>query len=144
MVSSRFTHAAACVIISLFHLLLWLTNLPCMGISFFVNLLPYSQVVLVIKNPPTNEGVIRDASSITGVRKIPLRRAWQPTLVFLPGESHGQRILMGYSPLGLKEPDMTSNLTQHTHIHQIMDNWVIFTFLAVMNKMLLYHSFTGI
>ena len=34
------------------------------------------------------------------VRKIPWRRAWQPTLVFLPGESHGQRSLMGYSPWG--------------------------------------------
>ena len=32
------------------------------------------------------------------VRKIPWRRAWQPTPVFLPGESHGQRRLVGYSP----------------------------------------------
>ena len=31
------------------------------------------------------------------VGKIPWRRAWQPTLVFLPGESHGQRSLVGYS-----------------------------------------------
>ena len=37
------------------------------------------------------------------VRKIPWRRKWQPTLVFLPGESHGQRSLGGYSPWGLKE-----------------------------------------
>ena len=33
-------------------------------------------------------------------RKIPRRRKWQPTLVFLPGESHGQRSLVGYSPWG--------------------------------------------
>ena len=33
------------------------------------------------------------------VRKIPWRRKWQPTPVFLPGESHGQRSLVGYSPL---------------------------------------------
>jgi len=32
------------------------------------------------------------------VRKIPWRRAWQPTPGFLPGESHGQRNLVGYSP----------------------------------------------
>jgi len=32
---------------------------------------------------------------------------WQPTPVFLPGESHGQRSLAGYSPCGLKELDMT-------------------------------------
>ena len=32
------------------------------------------------------------------VRKICWRRAWQPTPVFLPGESHGQRSLVGYGP----------------------------------------------
>ena len=37
----------------------------------------------------------------------PLRRAWQPTSVFLPGKSHGQRSVAGYSPLGCKESDMT-------------------------------------
>ena len=36
------------------------------------------------------------------VRKIPRRRKWQPAPVFLPGESHGQRILTGYSPWGHK------------------------------------------
>ena len=41
------------------------------------------------------------------VGKIPWRRAWQPTPVFLPGESHGQRNLVGYSPLSHKELDMT-------------------------------------
>ena len=41
------------------------------------------------------------------VGKIPWRRAWQPTPVFLPGESHGQRSLVGYSPSGRKEQDMT-------------------------------------
>ena len=40
------------------------------------------------------------------VRKIPLRRAWQPTPVFLPEEPHGQRSLAGYSPQGRKESDM--------------------------------------
>ena len=37
------------------------------------------------------------------VRKMPWRRAWQPTPGFLPGESHGQRSLAGYSPWGCKE-----------------------------------------
>ena len=41
------------------------------------------------------------------VRKIPWRREWQPTLVFLPGKSHGQRSLVGYSPQGCKELDTT-------------------------------------
>ena len=43
--------------------------------------------------------------------KIPRRRKWQPTPVFLPGESHGQRNLAGYSPWGCKESDMT-DITQ--------------------------------
>ena len=41
------------------------------------------------------------------VGKIPWRREWQPTPVFWPGESHGQRSLVGYSPRGHKESDMT-------------------------------------
>ena len=39
--------------------------------------------------------------------KIPWRRAWQPTPVFLPGEFYGQRSLVGYSPWGRKESDIT-------------------------------------
>ena len=45
------------------------------------------------------------------VRKIPWRREWQPTLVFLPGEFHEQKSLVGYSPCGLKELDTTERLT---------------------------------
>ena len=43
------------------------------------------------------------------------RRAWQPTSVSLPGESHGQRGLAGYSPWGGKELDTTERLNSHTH-----------------------------
>ena len=45
------------------------------------------------------------------VGKIPWRRKWQPTPVFLPGESHAQRSLVGYSPWGHKESDTTERLT---------------------------------
>ena len=41
------------------------------------------------------------------VRKLPWRRAWQPTPAFLPGESRGQTRLVGYSPWGHRESDMT-------------------------------------
>ena len=41
------------------------------------------------------------------VGKIPWRREWQPTPVFSPGESHGQRSLAGYSPRGSQRVDMT-------------------------------------
>ena len=41
------------------------------------------------------------------------RRKWQPTPVFLPGESHGWRNLMGYNPRGCKESDTTERLHFH-------------------------------
>ena len=41
------------------------------------------------------------------VTKIPWRAKWQPTTVFLPGESHRQRSLAGYGPQGCKELDTT-------------------------------------
>ena len=44
------------------------------------------------------------------VGKIPWRRKWQPTPIFLPGESHGQRSLAGYSPWDYKESDTTERL----------------------------------
>ena len=43
---------------------------------------------------------VGDPGLIPGVGKIPWRRKWQPTPVFLPGKSHGQRSLVGYSPWG--------------------------------------------
>ena len=44
------------------------------------------------------------------VGKIPWRRKWQPTPVLLPGKSHGRRSVVGYSPWGCKESDMTEPL----------------------------------
>ena len=64
-----------------------------------------SQVAPVVKNLPMNAADICELDPWVG--KIPCRRAWQPTPVFLPGESHGQRSLEGYSPWGHKESDMT-------------------------------------
>ena len=54
------------------------------------------------------------------MRKIPWRRKWQPTPVFLPGESHGQRSLVGYSPRGHKELDTTERL------HSLTPNLLIY------------------
>ena len=57
---------------------------------------------LAVKNPPVNAG---DATSIPGSGRSPWRKEWQPTPVFLPGESHGQRSLGGYSHGGHKDLD---------------------------------------
>ena len=60
----------------------------------------------------------RPAQVQSWVRKIPWRREWLPTPVFLPGEFHGQRSLAGYSPWGCKESDSTEQITHiHTHTH---------------------------
>ena len=60
----------------------------------------------MVKNPPANVGDIRHGFDLW-VEKIPWRRAWQPTPVFLPGGSHGRRSLAGYSPQGHTESDTT-------------------------------------
>ena len=50
------------------------------------------------------------------VRKIPWRRKWQPTPVFLPGKSHRKRYLVCYSPWSHKDLDMTEPTHTHTHL----------------------------
>ena len=55
---------------------------------------------------------------IPWVKKISWRRKWQPTPGFLPGKSHGWWNLVGYSPWGHKESDMTERLHFHfSHIY---------------------------
>ena len=49
----------------------------------------------MVKNPPVNAGAM-SLGFDPWIGKIPWRRAWQPTLVFLPGESYGQRSLAEY------------------------------------------------
>ena len=62
----------------------------------------------MVKNSPANAG---DARFNPWVKRIPWRRKWQPTPVLLPGEAHGQRSQVGFSPQSRKESDMT----EHTH-----------------------------
>ena len=58
------------------------------------------------------------------VDKIPWRREWLPTPVFLPGEPQGQRSLMGYSPWGPKELDTTEWLT-------LLTVYIVFTTIYI-------------
>ena len=58
----------------------------------------------MVKNPPAKRQKRCRFDPWFG--KIPSRRKWQPTPVFLPGESHGQRSLTGYSPWDQKELDV--------------------------------------
>ena len=61
------------------------------------------------------------------VGKIPWRRAGQPTPLFLPGESHEQRSLVGYSPQGCKESDTTEQLNTHagTTVRDVMLQYML-------------------
>ena len=71
----------------------------------------------MVKKPPANAGKTRDVGGWgfnPWVRKIPWSRKWQPTPVFLPGESHGQRSLVGYNPWDCKKLDMTKHTYTHT------------------------------
>ena len=74
-----------------------------------------SQVALWVENPAAHVEDRRRRFN-PWVGKIPWRRAWQPTPVFSPGESCGQSSLVGYSPCGCRESDMTEAIEQaHTH-----------------------------
>ena len=72
------------------------TVLSCIAGGFFTN--------WAIR---VNAGDVRDCGFNPWVGTIPWRRAWKPTPVFLPGESHGQRSLVGYSPYRPKESGRT-------------------------------------
>ena len=56
------------------------------------------QVVLVVKNPPANAGEVREVGSIPRSGRFLGGGRGNPRLVFFPGESHGDRSLVGYSP----------------------------------------------
>ena len=72
------------------------------------------QVATVVKNPLANAGAKKDADSIPGSGRSP--GGGQPTPVFLPEKSQGQRSLAGYSPWSCKESDMTQRLSTHTYV----------------------------
>ena len=58
-------------------------------------------------------------------REDPWRRKWQPTLVFLPGESHGRRSLVGTSPWHCKELDTIEQL--HFHFHALQEEMATYS-----------------
>ena len=75
----------------------------------------------VVKHPPANAG---DPGSIPGSGRSCCRRKWHPTSGFLPGKSHGQRSLVGYSPwrwkrvrCDLATKQQQNNNIYHTHTH---------------------------
>ena len=79
---------------------------------------PGSQVALVVKNLPVSAGDIRDWFN-PWARKNPWRSTWQPIPVFLPGDSHGQRSLVGYiQSMGSQRVRRNKRPSTRTHTHE--------------------------
>ena len=76
------------------------------------------QVAQWVKNPTA----MQETQVQSPGREAPWRRAWQPTPAFLPGESHGQRSLAGYSPWGCQESD-TAEVTECIHTGRNVCSW---------------------
>ena len=70
-------------------------------------------MALVVKNLPVNARDTRDVGLMPGSGRFPWKRVWQSIPVFLPGKSHRQRSLVGYSPWSHKELDMTELLNNN-------------------------------
>ena len=90
--------------------------------SYFCVCAPSIWIMLfkLIKNPPSiGHWLLTQEAAGISLCSLPLarRRKWQSTPVLLPGKSHGQRRLVGYSPWGHKESDTTEQL--HFHFQRI-------------------------
>ena len=103
-------------------LLLWLCNYYSLNtiVSWLVN-----RKITELYISPRNTLVAQRVKSLQcgrtrfdpWVGKIPWRRKWQPTALFLSRKSHGRRSLAGYSPWGCKELDTTEETSLHIY-HQ--------------------------
>ena len=97
----------------LIHVSVWQKPLQhCKVISFqLIKINEKTKVLALKKKQPETVYNAEDLGSIPWMGKIPWRRAWQPTAVFLPGESHEERSLAGYSLCSCKELETTEQLT---------------------------------
>ena len=89
-----------------------------------------SQVARVVKNPPASAEDTRDAGSIPGLGRFLGGGHGNPTPVFLPGESHGQRGLASYSPWGHKTSDTTEQLSMYAQMYHHEEKLLIITLVV--------------
>ena len=71
------------------------------------------------------------------VRKMPQRKKWQATAVFLPGKSHGQKSLAGYNPWGRKESDTTACIHEDTEME--VKKYSVSVHLGQSKRFRVYH-----
>ena len=84
---------------------LTLKKLPLVVLAYLHGSMDFLGGSVVMNLPVMQETQEMQVQSLG--QEDPLEEVWQPTPVFLPGESHGQRSLEGYSPCGSKESNTT-------------------------------------
>ena len=114
--SSREMHFLASVPFSIFQASIGRSNPRCNAIfhilTFLLSLLRLMTHIIPSGSDGKESACNAKHSGLDPwVRKIPWRRAWQPTPALLPGESHGQKSLVDYSPWSCKELDTTERLS---------------------------------
>ena len=91
-----------------------------MVVSYCYSALGFTEIGSILNKIPSSVGFPCDSDGKEScgrcrfnpwVGKVPWRREWQSTSIFLPGEFHGQKSLVGYIPWDRKELDMTEQLT---------------------------------
>ena len=101
---------------------------PCclsvLHIVVYMLLLGASPVALVLKNPPSNAGAIRDMGSTPQSGRSPGGGLGHPLQYSCLENPHGQRSLVDYSPWGCKKSDTTEG-TEHLHMHTSLLNKVV-------------------
>ena len=81
----------------------WVSYISCIGRQVLFRYSHLGSPTSCVENPPANTEDAGEVGLIPGSERFPWSRKWQPTPVFLPGKSHGQSSLVGYSPWGGKE-----------------------------------------
>ena len=75
-----------------------------------------------------------DSGSIPGSERFPWTRAWQPTTVLLPGVSHGQRSLEGYSPRGFRVRDHLATNSTNIYIDKVSHDYFVQGFMWILSQ----------
>ena len=94
----------------------------------------------MVKNLPA----VREAQARSLNQEDSLEKEWLPTPVFSPGESHGQRSLLGYSPWDCKESDTTERRALTSQSYGYFYFWLLMRCFKIVSRLLFYFYFSFI